>query len=46
VFPVTVGGSILVVAIAGRFFFAEKMHPLSWTGVGIGFVAVILLSVS
>jgi multidrug transporter EmrE-like cation transporter len=46
VFPVTVGGSILVVAIAGRFVFAEKMHPLSWTGVVIGFIAVILLSVS
>jgi len=46
VFPVTVGGSILVVAIAGKFFFAEKMHPLSWAGVAIGFVAVILLSVS
>jgi len=46
VFPVTIGGSLLVVALAGRLFFAEKMHPLSWTGVAIGFLAVILLSVS
>ncbi|MBS1851119.1 MAG: hypothetical protein JST79_09430 [Acidobacteria bacterium] len=46
VFPVTIGGSILVVAVAGRLFFSEKMHPLSWTGIAIGFVAVILLGVS
>ena len=46
VFPVTIGGSILVVAIAGRLFFREKMHPLSWVGVAVGFVAVLLLSVS
>jgi multidrug transporter EmrE-like cation transporter len=46
VFPVTIGGSILIVALAGRLYFAEKMHPLSWAGVGIGCLAVILLSVS
>jgi multidrug transporter EmrE-like cation transporter len=46
VFPVTVGGSILIVALAGRLVFAEKMHPLSWTGVALGCMAVVLLSVS
>ena len=46
VFPVTIGGSILIVALAGRLFFAEKMHPLSWTGVAAGCLAVVLLSVS
>jgi len=46
VFPVTVGGSILIVAVAGRLFFGEKMHPLSWVGVVAGCLAVVLLSVS
>lgn len=46
VFPIAIGGSILVVALAGRLIFAEKMHPLSWAGVAVGFLAVVLLSVS
>ena len=46
VFPVAVGGSILVVALAGRLLFGEKMHPLSWAGVAIGILAVALLSAS
>lgn len=46
VYPVAVGGSILVVALAGRLLFGEKMHLLSWTGVAIGIVAVILLGAS
>ncbi|MES2221302.1 MAG: hypothetical protein V4587_10090, partial [Acidobacteriota bacterium] len=46
VFPVTIGGSILVVVVAGSLFFAEKLHPLSWTGIAIGLLAVVLLSVS
>jgi multidrug transporter EmrE-like cation transporter len=46
VYPVAVGGSILVVALAGRLLFGEKMHRLSWAGVVIGIVAVILLGVS
>lgn len=46
VFPVTIGGSILVVAVAGQLFFGERMNPLSWTGVAVGFLAVVLLSVS
>ena len=46
VYPVAIGGSILVVALAGRLFFGEKMHPLSWTGIAIGVVAVVLLGAS
>ena len=46
VFPVTIGGSILVVAIAGQLFFGEKMSVFSWTGVAIGLLSVVLLSVS
>jgi multidrug transporter EmrE-like cation transporter len=46
VYPVAVGGSILVVALAGRLLFGEKMHPLSSAGVAIGIVAVILLGAS
>jgi multidrug transporter EmrE-like cation transporter len=46
VFPVAVGGSILVVALAGRLFFRERMHLLSWAGVAIGILAVALLSAS
>ena len=46
VFPVTIGGSLLVVALAVRLFFGEKMHLFSWAGVAIGSLAIILLSVS
>jgi drug/metabolite transporter (DMT)-like permease len=46
VFPTAIGGSILVVALAGRLFFSEKLHPLSWAGCAVGLAAVVLLSVS
>jgi multidrug transporter EmrE-like cation transporter len=46
VFPVAIGGSILVVAIAGWAVFRERMHRLTAAGVVLGFVAVILLSMS
>ena len=46
VFPIAIGGSILIVALAGRLVFAEKMHLLSWIGVAVGFLAVVLLGVS
>jgi len=45
VFPIAVGGSILIVALAGRIFFKERMNRWSAAGVAVGFVAVILLSV-
>lgn len=46
VFPIAIGGSILVVAFVGRLLFAERMHPLSWAGVVIGLLAVVLLGIS
>ena len=46
VFPIAIGGSVLLVAFAGSVLFAEKMHPLSWTGVAVGLLAVVLLSIS
>ncbi len=46
VFPIAIGGSIFVVALSGRVFFHERMNRLTLFGVGIGFVAVILLGIS
>ena len=46
VFPIAIGGSIFVVALSGRVFFHEQMNRLTLLGVGIGFVAVILLGIS
>jgi drug/metabolite transporter (DMT)-like permease len=46
VFPVTIGGSILVVALAGKWIFGERMDRLSAVGVLVGFLGVVLLSLS
>ncbi len=46
VFPVAVGGSVLVVTLAGRFAFGERMSLGSAGGVVLGLAAVVLLSVS
>jgi len=46
VFPVTIGGSILVVVVSGRLFFGEQTNRITATGVILGFLAVILLSIS
>ncbi|MGH9328614.1 MAG: hypothetical protein ACRD2B_18250 [Terriglobia bacterium] len=46
VFPVAIGGSILIVALVGWALFNERISRLSAAGVVLGFVAVILLSVS
>ena len=46
VFPITIGGSVLVVVVAGRLFFGERMNRMSAAGVTLGFGAVILLSMS
>lgn len=46
VFPVAIGGSILIVAVAGWVFFNERISGLSAAGMVLGLVAVILLSVS
>ena len=46
VFPIAIGGSIFVVALSSRVFFHERMNRLTLFGVGMGFVAVILLGIS
>jgi drug/metabolite transporter (DMT)-like permease len=46
VFPVAIAGSIMIVALAGWVFFGERIGRLSAAGVALGFVAVVLLSIS
>jgi drug/metabolite transporter (DMT)-like permease len=46
VFPVAIGGSIFVVALAGRLIFGERANPPTALGLALGFVAVVLLGVS
>jgi uncharacterized membrane protein len=46
VFPVAIGGSIFVVALAGRVMFGERMNLPTALGVALGFVAVVLVGVS
>lgn len=45
VFPITSGGAILVVGVAGRVFFKERMNLMTTMGIVLGFFAVILLSI-
>jgi len=44
VFPVTIGGSILVVALLGRILVRERMNRFNTAGVILGFLSVLLLS--
>ena len=46
VFPVTIGGGILVVVIAGRLFFGERLNRPTTGGIALGFLATILLGIS
>ena len=46
VFPVSAGGSLLVVIVAGRLFFGERMNVVSTLGVAVGVLTVILFSLS
>ena len=46
VFPVAIGGSIFVVALAGRVMFGERMNLPTALGVALGFIAVVLVGVS
>lgn len=46
VFPVAIGGSIFIVAVAGTLFFGERMNRFNVIGVSLGFLAVILLGIS
>jgi len=46
VFPIAIGGSIFVVALAGRLIFGERMNPPTTLGLALGFIAVVLLGAS
>ena len=46
VFPVAIGGSIFIVALAGKFLFGERMNRYSAVGVSLGFLAIILFGAS
>ncbi|MGO8786961.1 MAG: hypothetical protein ACLQVL_06205 [Terriglobia bacterium] len=46
VFPIAIGGSIFVVALAGRLVFGERMNPPTVLGVILGVIAVVLLGIS
>lgn len=46
VFPLSTGGSLVLVALAGRVFFGERLNWLSVSGVASGLLAVILLGMS
>jgi drug/metabolite transporter (DMT)-like permease len=44
VFPVTTGGSLFLVATAGILFFRERVGWYGLTGIGVGILALIVLS--
>ena len=44
VFPVAVGGSVLIVTLGGRLLFGERMSRVTAAGVTAGLAAVVLLS--
>jgi multidrug transporter EmrE-like cation transporter len=46
VFPIAIGGSIFVVALAGRLMFGERLSAPTAVGLVLGFIAVILVGVS
>jgi multidrug transporter EmrE-like cation transporter len=46
VFPIAIGGSIFVVALAGRLVFGERLNPPTTAGLALGLIAVVLLGVS
>lgn len=44
VYPIYNVGVILVSSLTGILFFKEKLSPLNYTGLGIAFLAIILIS--
>ena len=46
IYPVIGVGSLAVTLVFSLFVFKEKMHWRQWVGVGIGAVAVLLLSIN
>jgi drug/metabolite transporter (DMT)-like permease len=46
VFPLTTGGSLFLVAAAGVLFFRERVGKYGAAGIGVGILALVILSVS
>jgi drug/metabolite transporter (DMT)-like permease len=46
VFPLTTGGSLLVVAVAGITFFKERIGPYGISGVLLGIASLVMLSIA
>ena len=44
-FPLTTGGSLFLVAVAGIFFFQERIGPYGLCGVVLGVASLVMLSV-
>ena len=44
VFPVAIGGGLLMVVLVGVLLFREKVHPLGYLGIASGVSALILLA--
>ena len=45
-FPLTTGGSLFLVALAGIVLFRERIGPYGLCGVGIGVAALVILSIA
>jgi drug/metabolite transporter (DMT)-like permease len=45
-FPLTTGGSLFVVALAGIVFFRERIGPYGLCGVILGIAALVMLSIA
>ena len=46
VFPISIGGSVFIVILGGRFLFGERLNKLMTSGVSFGLAAIILLGLS
>ena len=43
--PIINGGAILLAALFGRIFFKDKLSLKAWIAIGLGIVAIVLLSI-
>ena len=44
VFPVAIGGGLLMVVVVGVLLFGEVLHPLGYLGIAAGVSALVLLA--
>jgi multidrug transporter EmrE-like cation transporter len=45
-FPLTTGGSLFVVALAGLILFRERIGPYGLCGIVLGIAALVMLSIA